>query len=39
MVRAEPYACLNDLLERMIDGHSAGQLNELLPWNWRPASP
>jgi transposase len=30
----EPFAYLSDLLERMSNGHSASQLDELLPWNW-----
>ena len=33
----EPFAYLRDVLERMVDGHSAGRLDELLPWNWKPA--
>ena len=28
----EPFAWLRDVLTRMIDGHSARQLDELLPW-------
>ena len=34
----EPYAYLKDVLQRMVEGHPASQLDELLPWNWRPAS-
>lgn len=30
----EPYAYLRDVLQRMIDGHPANRLDELLPWNW-----
>lgn len=33
----EPYAYLSDVLRRMIDGHPASRLDELLPWNWKPA--
>jgi transposase len=29
----EPYAWLRDVLGRMVDGHPAGRLDELLPWN------
>jgi transposase len=32
----EPFAYLNDVLERMSGGHPASRLDELLPWNWRP---
>jgi len=28
----EPFAWLGDVLTRMVDGHSARQLDELLPW-------
>jgi transposase len=31
----EPYAYLADVLQRMIDGHPANRLDELLPWNWK----
>ena len=34
----EPYAYLKDVLERMVDGHKASRLDELLPWNWAPKS-
>jgi len=33
----EPFAYLRDVLERMVEGHSASRLDELLPWNWKPA--
>jgi len=33
----EPYAYLKDVLERLAKGHPASRLDELLPWNWRPA--
>jgi IS66 C-terminal element len=29
----EPYAYLKDVLERMTNGHPAGRLDDLLPWN------
>jgi transposase len=35
----EPYAYLRDVLERMLAGHPANQLDQLLPWNWSPATP
>jgi transposase len=33
----EPYAYLSDVLRRMVDGHPASRLDELLPWGWTPA--
>jgi hypothetical protein len=33
----EPYAYLNDVLTRMVDGHPVNRLDELLPWVWKPA--
>lgn len=30
----EPYAWLRDVLTRMVEGHPANRLDELLPWNW-----
>jgi len=33
----EPFAYLRDILERMVNGHPANRLGELLPWNWTPA--
>lgn len=33
----EPYAYLGDVLRRMVDGHPASHLDELLPWNWAAA--
>jgi transposase len=30
----EPYAWLSDVLTRMVEGHPASRLDELLPWNW-----
>lgn len=35
----EPYAYLTDVLQRMIDGHPANRLDDLLPWNWKPDHP
>ena len=32
--KVEPYAWLSDVLTRMIDGHPANRIDELLPWNW-----
>jgi transposase len=31
----EPFAYLRDLLERLVAGHPAIRLDELLPWNWK----
>jgi transposase len=30
----EPYGWLSDVLTRMVEGHPANRLDELLPWNW-----
>jgi transposase len=35
--RVEPYAYMSDVLHRMVDGHPASRLDELLPWNWKRA--
>ena len=32
----EPFAYLRDILQRMVDGHPANRLDDLLPWNWKP---
>ena len=29
----EPFACLRDVLTRMVVGHTVNRLDELLPWN------
>lgn len=34
----EPFAYLRDVLQRMVDGHPAHRLDDLLPWNWKPIS-
>ena len=34
----EPYAYLQDVLARMVDGHPINRLDELLPWRWHPAN-
>ena len=34
----EPFAYLKDILERMSGGHPMSRIDELLPWNWRPAN-
>lgn len=34
----EPYAYLKDVLERMSGGHPMSQIDDLLPWNWKPQS-
>jgi transposase len=33
----EPFAYLKDVIERMSNGHLMSQLDDLLPWNWRPS--
>ena len=33
-----PYAYLRDVLTRMVNGHSANRLDELLPWAWKAAN-
>lgn len=35
----EPHAWLSDVLHRMINGHPANQLDDLLPWAWKPSIP
>jgi transposase len=34
----EPYAYLKDVLERVSAGHPMSQIDDLLPWNWKPQS-
>ena len=34
----EPFGYLRDVLQRMSDGHPSSQLDDLLPWNWHPAT-
>jgi len=34
----EPFAYLQDVLERMSNGHPMSRLDDLLPWNWRPTT-
>lgn len=34
----EPFSYLKDILERMSAGHPMSRLDQLLPWNWRPAT-
>jgi len=34
----EPFAYLKGVLERMSSGHPMSRLDELLPWNFRPAT-
>jgi transposase len=31
----EPFAYLEDVLQRMTEGHPMSRINELLPWNWQ----
>ena len=33
----EPHAYLTDVLTRMVEGHPANRIDELLPWNWNPS--
>lgn len=35
----EPYAYLQDVLSRMVDGHPINRLDELLPWAWKAGNP
>lgn len=34
----EPHAYLSDVLTRMVEGHSANRIDELLPWNWKTSA-
>ena len=35
----EPFIYLKDVLERVVAGHTkTSQLDELLPWHWKPAA-
>jgi transposase len=34
----EPYAYLEDVLQRMSNGYPVSRLDDLLPWKWRPAT-
>jgi hypothetical protein len=34
----EPFAYLEDVLQRMSNGYPVSRLDDLLPWNWRPAT-
>ena len=34
----EPLAYLEDVLERMSNGHPRSRLDDLLPWNWRSST-
>ena len=31
----EPYAYIHDILQKMLDGHPANRIDELLPWQWK----
>jgi hypothetical protein len=31
----EPYVYLRDVLTRMVNGHPASRLDDLLPWTWK----
>jgi hypothetical protein len=33
----EPEAWLTDILTRLSDGHPMNRIDDLLPWNWKPA--
>ena len=35
----EPFAYLRDVLERLSNGHAMSRIDDLLRWNWVPASP
>jgi hypothetical protein len=34
----EPFAYLEDVLDRMTNGHLMSRLDDLLPWNWPKTS-
>jgi transposase len=34
----EPYAYLQDILQRLVAGHPINRVDELLPWNWKATS-
>jgi len=34
--RRIPYAYLKDILTRMTNGYPSNQIDDLLPWNWKP---
>jgi transposase len=36
--QVEPFVYLKDVLERLTKGHPMSRIDELLPWNWKPAS-
>ncbi|MEE4239075.1 MAG: transposase domain-containing protein, partial [Anderseniella sp.] len=33
----EPEAWLSDILTRLSDGYPMNRIDDLLPWNWKPA--
>ncbi len=35
----EPFAYLRDILKRLVAGHPATRLDELLPWSWKTSAP
>ena len=35
----DPYAYLADALTRIVDGHLASQIDDLLPWTYAKAEP
>ena len=38
MNAVEPYAWLQSTLEKIADGHPQSRIDELLPWNFEPAT-